>query len=196
MLPHSVVPEGLSHYWAMKEKLDMHSQVPFSPPSSLGNYIPTRNFALLAPSRTEFVEICFPWGDPAQLVLGCRWLCNSGVYCEEVQFLLDLVFISNKSNILFSLFQHLYFMYSYFKLGWVRDIFPEGKFWKTSTPLPSCLWSGYFGLSVFIPHSVLSWHSALQNSMMCTLLKESSNRHVIMNLLFTFIHFYILKMKI
>lgn len=98
-----------------------------------------RNLALSAPSRTVFVEICLPCGDPAQLVVRCRWLCNSGVYCEEVQFLLDLVFTSNKDNILFPFFQHLYFMYSYFTLGWERDIFPGGKCWRTCSLLPSYL---------------------------------------------------------
>ena len=194
MLPHSVVPEGSSDDWITKEKLDTHKPVPLSPLSLLETRFPQRDLVLSATSRTVFVEICLLCGDPAQLVVACRWLCNSGVYCEELQIPRGPSLYQYKVNILFPTFQHPYIMYNCFRtrvgkrhLSWreeLEDIVP--------TPLLSLTYSG---LSIFIPHSALCPHTALQNRMMCMLLKESSNRPAIMKLLFIFIHLRILKMK-
>lgn len=75
------------------------------PLSLLDTRFPQGEFPLFAaPSRTILGEICLLCVGPTQLVVGCVRLYNSGVYCEEVQFLIDLAFTSNKIDVLSPIF--------------------------------------------------------------------------------------------
>lgn len=137
-------------------ELDTHSLVPFSPPSLLGTRFPQRDLALSALSRAVLVEICLPCGDQAQLVVSYRWLCNSEVSCKELQFLLDLVFLTrNKVNILFPISPNLYFLCTVTS-HWGGK---ETSFLEDILPIPSSLTWLFWSLHIYT-----SWHPFPEHS--------------------------------
>ena len=117
----------------------------------------------------------------------CTIVYNSRVYCAKFQFLIDPTFTSHQVDVLSPIFQRPYFAHRCFKI-WVRKTHTICQDpWRTLTGLLS------FDLAILVSaclhHSVLSWHTTLQNHMMCIVWKELSHRHVITTSSFIFIFF-------